>query len=213
MFTGIITEVGTIRTVTPLGGGIRITVDAPEISKELGVGDSVAMNGACQTAIQLGPGQFVVESVEETLSKTTLGGFKSGRRVNLELPLRVGDRLGGHIVQGHIDGVGTISGLNPMNTSTLLEITVPDDLMRYIIPIGSIAVDGISLTVASVRGRSATVAIIPHTLANTTLGEAKKGDQVNLEVDMIAKHIENLTLRPPKGIISRELLRSWGYET
>ncbi|MDH4069505.1 MAG: riboflavin synthase [Ignavibacteria bacterium] len=213
MFTGIISEVGTIRNVTPLGGGIRITVEAPETSAELAVGDSVALNGACQTVVRISSGQFEVESVEETLRKTTLGGFKAGTRVNLELPLRVGDRLGGHIVQGHVDGVGTIAAVNPMKTSTMFEVTIPDQLMRYIIPVGSIAIDGISLTVASAGKQSATVAIIPHTIANTTLSGTGKGDTVNVEVDMIAKYIENLTVKDPKRSLNSDLLRSWGYQT
>ena len=216
MFTGIITEMGTIVNVEDLGGGVRITVDAPESVLSLGPGDSIACNGACQTVVNKQGSQFSVEAVEETLKKTTLGSLTRGQRVNLELPLRLGDRLGGHMVQGHVDGVGHIARVNAIATSTLIDVELPPDLMGYVIPVGSIAIDGISLTVASVGRKSITVSIIPHTLEHTTLCDAKKGMAVNVECDLIGKYIQNLAARGKavdrQGIITTERLSEWGYD-
>jgi len=213
MFTGIITEIGTIEAVDNLGGGIRLAVLAPQTTPELGVGNSVSVSGACQTVIETRGSLFIVETVEETIKKTTFGRFERGYRVNLELPARLGDRLGGHLVQGHVDGVGHIRSMTPLKTSTLIRIAVPAPLMRYVIPVGSIAIDGVSLTVASLDGEHVTVSIIPHTLEHTTLGKVREGTPVNVECDLVGKYIEGLSGGRPPTTLTEERLRQWGYDT
>jgi riboflavin synthase len=215
VFTGIISEVGTVADVKRIGGGIRLSVDGRETAGSLRRGDSIAVNGVCQTVVALAGNAFTVEAVEETLSKTTMGDLRPGDRVNLESPLRVGDQLGGHFVQGHIDGVGVIRAVRPLSTSTLLEVEISEELVRYVIPIGSIALDGISLTVASLRANRVIVSIIPHTLKHTTLDAAAPETRVNVECDLLGKYIENLILHSkgvPSERINQEMLRRWGYE-
>ena len=214
MFTGLIQEVGTVKKLQKSGGGMKLTIDAPASSRELSVHDSVAVNGVCLTVISSGNGAFTCEAVEETLRKTTLGGLKSSSRVNLELALRMGDRLGGHFVQGHVDCVGTVVSLQAKASSWLVGIEFPRKFSRYIIPVGSIAVDGVSLTAASVEGNRFIVSLIGYTLENTTFKHVAKGRRVNLEFDMVGKYVQNLVQGgdTAKGGISREKLREWGYE-
>ncbi len=216
MFTGIISEVGSVATVSPMGGGVRISIQAPRSAAELHVGDSVSVSGACQTVVERADKLFTVEAVEETLKKTTLGRLRSGSRVNLELPVRLSDRLGGHLVQGHVDGVGEVRTVTKQATSWLVEVEFPPAFSRYVVPVGSIAVDGISLTVAATEGNRLTVSLIPHTLANTTLSAITRGDRVNLEFDLIGKYVEKLLRgeeaeKPGTGGITPEKLASWGY--
>lgn len=216
MFTGIIQEIGQIVDVTNVGGGRKITVYAPGSAVELKTGDSVAVNGVCLTVVSLREGTFSIEAVEETLKKTTLGKLRSRSRVNLELALKLGDRLGGHLVQGHVDGIGKIRSIVKKEFSSLYTIDIPASFSRYVIPVGSISVDGVSLTVASMDGSHIIVSIIPHTLEKTTFSDLKEGSEVNLEFDLIGKYVESLLTNPagPGSNTSlRERLGEWGYET
>lgn len=214
MFTGIITEIGKVDRVERLGGGVRLAVRAPQSALELRVNDSVSVNGACQTVVTMDRSLFRVEAVEETLLKTTLGELAAGSLVNLELPVRLSDRLGGHLVAGHVDCVGVIEEIVSQAGSQLIRISYPLEFSRYLIPVGSIAVDGISLTVARLEGSTFTVSVIPHTLEHTTLGIARKGSRVNLEFDMVGKYIERLVVEGKANVgtegITPEKLARWG---
>ena len=174
--------------------GVRLAVEtalAPEIAE----GDSVAVNGVCLTATAIADGRFTADVMHETLRRSSLAGVAEGAEVNLELPLRASDRLGGHVVQGHVDGLGTIRDVREDGFSRLVEIAAPAETLRYVVEKGSIAVDGISLTVASVTADTFTVALIPETLERTNLGAAAPGQPVNLEVDVLAKYVEKLVTR------------------
>ncbi len=191
MFTGIVEERGRVRSITSNEGGARLVVDARTVIEDAGLGDSIAVNGCCLTVVELGEGWFAADAVTETLTRTAIGELVEGDPVNLERPLRLADRLGGHLVQGHVDGVGTVTGREPLpDGSTLVEVAAPPPVLRYIVEKGSITVDGISLTVTHVDGGSFAFAAIPHTLAVTTLGDRGVGAAVNLEVDMVAKYVE-----------------------
>ncbi len=213
MFTGIITEIGTVAEVKAKGKGMRLVVSAPESARDLHVNDSVSVSGVCQTVIGVSGGRFEVEAVEETLKKTTLGSLKQGSSVNLELPVRLNDRLGGHLVQGHVDCVGRVTSLVKQTNSWLITIAFPAEFSRSIVPVGSIAVDGISLTVASLGKTEFTVSIIPHTLEKTTIASLHEGSEVNLEFDIIGKYIERLLEGEKRGSqIDADKLRRWGYD-
>ena len=174
--------------------GARVRIETPLVA-ELQAGDSIAINGVCLSAVALEDGSFLADAMNETLSRTSLGQLAPGAEVNLELPLRAGDRLGGHMVQGHVDGVGRIATITEDGFARRVEIEAPDQVLRYVIEKGSIAVDGVSLTVAAVLSRSFNVSLIPETLQRTNLGRAAVGDTVNLEVDMLAKYVEKLIRR------------------
>ncbi len=191
MFTGLIQEVGTIVSVSSNAEGKEFFIKAPKLIKEIKIDDSVATNGCCLTATQIKGDTFKVQAVHMTLEKTSVGGLKSGDKVNLELSLRAQDRMGGHFVQGHVNALGKIKQIKTMGENWEIEVSFPADLRKYMISEGSVAIDGISLTIAKLTADSLTVAIIPHTLEKTTLGTKKVGDHLNLEVDMIAKYIEN----------------------
>jgi riboflavin synthase len=196
MFTGIVTALGTVRAIDPIGAGIdmRLVVGAPwPDTARIPIGASIACSGCCLTAIEVGADWFAVTASAETLSKTTLGRWVVGSRVNLERPLRVGDELGGHIVAGHCDGVGEVVSATPDHGSTRWVFRVPDPLARYIAPKGSVAVDGVSLTVNEVDGALFGVNIIPHTAAVTTFGALAAGDAVNIEIDTVARYVARLT--------------------
>jgi riboflavin synthase len=202
MFTGIVEELGTVRAFVPVAGptigGARIEVAAGDVLSDAELGSSIAVNGCCLTVVELGddgasPGWFAADVVPETLARTALGSIVPGDRVNLERPVRLADRLGGHLVQGHVDGVGTVLTRDAAaDGSTRMTFAAPEPLMRHIIEKGSIAVDGISLTVAALGPDRFEVAVIPHTLANTTLGPKPPGEFVNLETDVLAKYVERL---------------------
>jgi len=195
MFTGIVEGTGTVVTLARPradGGAARLQVDAPWLAGELAVGDSVAVDGCCLTVVASGPTQFAADVVAETLRRTALGRLAAGARVNLERPLALGGRLGGHLVQGHVDGVGRVLGRSSAGQGEEVRVELPADLARYVVEKGSIAVDGVSLTVAGVGQRWFAVALVPHTLATTTLGERAPGDPVHLEVDVVAKYVERL---------------------
>jgi riboflavin synthase len=192
MFTGLVEEIGSIAAIAPADGGLRVAIRASVVRDGLAIGDSVAINGACLTAVELHPDGFVIDAVAETLRRTTLGDAQPGDRVNLERALAFGARVGGHLVQGHIDGTGTVVGATPDGDGRILRIDADPALMRYVVEKGSIAVDGVSLTVAARDDTGLTIALIPHTLAATTLGAERVGSRVNLEVDLVAKYIEAL---------------------
>ena len=191
MFTGIVKDVGKIAGIRSQGSGLRITVrysNEREFS-DLAIDESVAINGVCQTVVALGDKTFDVDTIEETLKKTTLGFFAAGFPVNLERALRPSDRLGGHFMQGHVDCVGTVLGVYDLGGSREIRIGFPEEFQPFIVPVGSIAIDGISLTVANIKENSFTVAIIPYTFENTTINNLKEGDRVNLEFDILGKYI------------------------
>lgn len=183
MFTGIVEELGRLRS----RDGGRFVFEASRVLDDSAIGDSIAHNGCCLTIVELGEGWYAIDAVEETLTRTNLDDLRPGDVVNLERPVRIGGRLDGHIVQGHVDGVGVISSAAPD-----LRVTAPLELLAYVVPKGSITVDGCSLTVVAVTGDGFTVAVIPHTAQVTTLGRKKVGDRVNLEVDIVAKYVERL---------------------
>ena len=188
MFTGLIQ--GTARVASLDDGRLRL-----EAGLELADGDSVAVNGVCLTATGVGDGGFDADVMPETLRRTSLGALRPGDHVNVELPLRPSDRLGGHMVQGHVDGTGTIDSLTDEGFARLVRVSAPAELLRYVVEKGSIAVDGVSLTVFGVEDDAFTVSLIPETLERTTLGRAEPGRTVNLEVDVLAKYVEKLVAR------------------
>ena len=194
MFTGLVVGTGRVAAVDRSESGARIAIETPLVA-ELQTGDSIAVNGVCLSATSLHNGTFLADAMNETLSRTSLGGLAPGAEVNLELPLRAGDRLGGHMVQGHVDGLGRIERITEDGFARRVRVEAPADLLRYVIEKGSIAVDGVSLTVTDVDSRSFTVSLIPDTLQRTNLGRAAVGDRVNLEVDVLAKYVEKLTRR------------------
>lgn len=194
MFTGLVSELGTVGGVERSGAGARITVDAG-LSSELREGDSVAVNGVCLTAAAVGDGSFGADVMAETLRRSSLDGIEAGARVNLELPLRPADRLGGHVVQGHVDGTGAVAEVRADGLARLVRIAADPALLRHVVEKGSIAVDGVSLTVAALGEGDFTVSLIPETLRRTTLGAAEPGRRVNLETDVLAKYVERLVTR------------------
>ena len=213
MFTGLVEELGRVRRVERRGEFQRLEIAASTVLSDLAIGDSINIDGVCQTAVAIDDGGFSVETVAETLARTTLGGLQVGREVNLERALRADQRLGGHMVLGHVDGVGRIRHLANKDHEWRVEIETPAELSRYIAAKGSIAVDGISLTVGGVEVGVFTVAIIPHTFDNTTLSHRRVGDSVNLEVDVIARYVERMLggVAPPAEGLSFEKLRDMGY--
>jgi riboflavin synthase len=191
VFTGLIADVGAVAAVDSTPDGVRLTLETA-LAGELGEGDSVAVSGVCLTATAIDGGRFAADLTRETLRCSTLDAVRAGTRVNLELPLRATDRLGGHIVQGHVDGVGTVAGVREDGAARVVTIAAGPDVMRYVVAKGSIAVDGISLTVARLDDDGFDVALIPETLQRTTLGASAPGTWVNLEVDVLAKYVERL---------------------
>ncbi|HUZ64093.1 MAG TPA: riboflavin synthase [Acetobacteraceae bacterium] len=200
MFTGIITGLGTVATIAPIGEGsdMRLTIAAPRDNRawrgleDVAIGASIACSGCCLTVVELDGERFAVDVSAETLSKTTLGAWRAGQRINLERALRMGDELGGHIVSGHVDGIATVVSATPQNGSVRWQFQVPAALARFIAPKGSIAVDGVSLTVNEAGDDSFGVNIIPHTAAATTFGTLAPGDAVNIEIDMLARYVARL---------------------
>ena len=191
MFTGLVADLGTVSDVVATPDGVRLQV-ATSLAAELSEGDSVAVNGVCLTAVSANAQAFTAEVMNETLRRSSLAEVAAGRRVNLELPLRAQDRLGGHVVQGHVDGVGAVSGVEDDGFARVVTIDAPPELLRYVVEKGSIAVDGVSLTVSSVSPDTFAVSLIPETLERTNLGAAAPGTPVNLEVDVLAKYVEKL---------------------
>ena len=196
MFTGLVQGVGSVSGIERSDEGTRLTIAAPLVS-ELNAGDSLAINGVCLTAVALDGGSFVADAMNETLARSSLRDLALGSSVNLELPLRATDRLGGHVVQGHVDGVGTVDEVSEDGFARRVRVEAPADVLRYVVEKGSIAVDGVSLTVTAVDDRSFTVSLIPETLQRTTLGGVDAGTRVNLEVDVLAKYVEKLMVVSP----------------
>jgi riboflavin synthase len=191
VFTGLIADLGSVLAVERDGGGATLRVRTP-LAAGLAPGDSIAVNGVCLSATRVADSQFEAQAIPETLARTTLGALAPGDHVNLELPLRADGRLGGHIVQGHVDGVGTLAGVHEQGHSRVLAIDAPAALLALVVEKGSIAIDGVSLTVSALRPSGFEVSLIPETLARTTLGHTLVGQPVNLEVDIIAKHVQRL---------------------
>jgi len=199
MFTGIVEYQGGVVRLMRRGGGARLEVRAPEIVGELQIGDSVAVNGACVTVTERNTEAFACDLVPETVARTNLGILEVGEEVNLERPVRAADRLGGHIVQGHVDAVGLVRSRRRVGAQEVLEVTVPFELTRYLAPQGSVALDGVSLTVVAVDRDRFRVALIPHTVSVTTLGRKGQGASVNVEVDVISKYVErHMAARSPR---------------
>ena len=197
MFTGIVEELGVVAALEDQGDAVRLTVRGPHVTADAGLGDSVAVNGCCLTVARRDGDTFTADVMRETLDKTSLGALEPGAPVNLERAVTATTRLGGHIVQGHVDGTGSVVRRRPSEHWEVVEVSLPDALSRYLVPKGSVAVDGVSLTVVDVGDGSFTVSLIPETLARTTLGAKQPGDPVNLEVDVVAKYVERLLAPRP----------------
>jgi riboflavin synthase len=192
VFTGLVAGLGSVEAVDRSDDGVRLTVAVDGLAAEVAEGDSIAVNGVCLTAVEVADGTIAADVMNETLARSSLRDVGVGSRVNLELPLRATDRLGGHVVQGHVDAVGTVEEVADDGFARRVSIAAPAGVLRYVVEKGSIAVDGVSLTVAAVDDRSFTVSLIPETLQRTNLGSAKPGTTVNLEVDLFAKYVEKL---------------------
>jgi riboflavin synthase len=195
MFTGIVEERGRVRTIEPGPAGTRLAVDCWTVAEDAAPGASIAVNGVCLTVLARDGSGLLFDLVAETLERSTLADLRTGDPVNLERPVTLMTRLGGHLVQGHVDGVGTIRSLGQEGDSATMTVALPDGLDRYLVEKGSIAVDGVSLTVAALEDSEFTVALVPYTLAQTTLGARRIGDRLNLEVDVVSKYVEKLVRR------------------
>lgn len=192
MFTGLVAELGTVQRLARQGNSYHLTVGAKKVLENLKIGDSVAVNGACLTVVRMDDSGFTADVMPETVRLTNIGSLQPGSRVNLERTLRLCDGLDGHIVSGHVEGLGTISEQRPEGIAVVVTISTPPELLKYIIKKGSIAIDGISLTVTEVTDTSFSVSLIPHTAKETTLGLKKVGDSVNLETDILGKYVERM---------------------
>jgi riboflavin synthase len=218
VFTGIVEEVGTIAALEPLGNGVSITVHAQAVLDGLRLGDSIAVDGPCQTVTAITDEGFNVQAIATTLGRTTFGAFRVGQRVNLERALAFGARLGGHLVQGHVDGVGKVLRIEPRDELTLIDFTLPDEVVAVTVLHGSITLNGISLTVNDLPAPGVCqVSIIPFTWEHTAIGELREGDGVNVEGDMIGKFVRNLLGAPAQGggsghIGPEHVRKAWGYQ-
>lgn len=218
MFTGIVEEIGTVAAVEPLGNGVAIRIGASLVLEGLGLGDSISIDGACQTVTSIVSGGFAVQAIATTLQRTTFGGYQPGRRVNLERALAFGARLGGHLVSGHVDGVGRVLRIQPREELTLIDFSLPDEVVGVTVLHGSITLNGISLTVNDLPAPGVCqVSIIPFTWEHTAIGDLRQGDGVNVEGDMIGKFVRNLLGAPAQaggsGPAGREhVLKAWGYQ-
>jgi riboflavin synthase len=213
MFTGIIEEIGKIAKTNPIAGGLSIKIEASKILDETKVNDSICIDGVCLTVTNLDESGFWVDAVGATLEKTTFTSIKSSSLVNLERSVRLNDRLGGHLVQGHVNGIGTISEIKKLGENYLLNIDVPENLERYLIKEGSIAINGISLTIANLNKNIVSISVIPHTWQNTNLKFKKINDKVNVEIDVLAKYVERLLTKNDTAgkNITENWLKEIGY--
>jgi riboflavin synthase len=191
MFTGLIADVGSVTALERNGAGATLEIGT-RLARELGMGDSIAVNGVCLTVTEIHDQSFRAEAMTETLARSSLGALEVGAKVNLELPLRAGERLGGHIVQGHVDGTGKVSAIREEGIARILEIQIDPQLERYMVEKGSVAIDGVSLTVSALSERGLAVSLIPETLKRTNLGQISEGALLNIEVDILAKQVERL---------------------
>lgn len=215
MFSGIVEEVGVVESAADQGGGRELVIAATKVLEDLKVSDSINIDGACQTVVELGRGVFKVQTIATTLSRTTFGEFRRGRKVNLERSIAAGQRFGGHFVQGHVDGVGVVTSFKRQGEMWLVRFTLPATVEPFTILHGSIAVDGVSLTVNSLpEAGNAEVALIPYTYEHTSLARLAPGTRVNLEADMIGKYVARVVLQAGRGSGSVDLqaqLAEWGY--
>lgn len=216
MFTGIVETVGRVAEVTPAGQAVRLVISAPELFADVALGESIAVNGVCLTVAGISPRGVRFDVVPETVQRTDLRELRPGDRVNLERALRPGDRLGGHFVQGHVDAVGTVRSIERAGAAYLLRVQAPPAVTDYLVEKGSVAIDGVSLTVVDVDAEGFSVALIPHTLATTTLGQRQPGDRVNLEADILGKYVARqlrlrTAARPPAEEPLLRLLQEEGY--
>ncbi|MCF7885875.1 MAG: riboflavin synthase [Candidatus Marinimicrobia bacterium] len=211
MFTGIIEEVGNVCDIKKFSGGEKITITAEKVIVDIEIGDSIAINGVCLSVTELYDDGFQAQAVQETLDKSNLQDIKKNELVNLERPLSVNDRFDGHIVQGHVDGTGTFISKTEQGKSAIIKIKMPQNLLKYVVKKGSIAINGVSLTVADIKSKVISIAVIPITLQDTNLGLLNNGDAVNIEVDILAKYIER-NMRTASGIKDiKENMKKWGY--
>ncbi len=210
MFTGLIEEIGTLKSIKRSSKSARLTIAAQKVLEETRIGDSISCDGICLTVTDMNDASFTVDTMHETLERSTFAAARPGGKVNLERALKASDRLGGHIVAGHVDGTGRINAVWKDDIASWVEIETEEALMRYIVDKGSIAVDGISLTVAEAKASSFTVSIIPHTKDETTLLSKRQGDYVNLECDIVGKYVERL-VKPYKGSTLDQTLKKHGY--
>jgi len=211
MFTGIVSKTGRVVSVSHSGGAARVEINAPGFWDDLSLGDSVAVDGVCLTVIEIADGMAAFDVSRETLQRSVMGEYAQGTEVNLEKALLPTDRLGGHFVQGHVDGVGRYIGKTVSGENIELEFEIPADLTKYVVRKGSISINGISLTAARLDGARVTIAVIPHTIEITSLSRLKPGDKVNIECDVIAKYIEKLILSDESKGISVEFLKEKGF--
>lgn len=223
MFTGLVEETGQVRSVRRAGRSLHLTVGARTVLEGLRLGDSVAVNGVCLTVVRFDGDSFTVDVMPETFQRTSLGALTPGSLVNLERAMALGNRFGGHIMQGHVDGMGTIAALEQDEIAVRMTVAAPPELLRYVVPKGSIAIDGISLTVVDVSQDRFQVSLIPHTLAATNLRQRRVGDRVNLEADVLAKYVERLlawrlppeqsgaATRPGSAGLTEAFLREHGF--
>jgi len=208
MFTGIIEEIGKIEKITPIAGGITIKIKAEKILEDVAVNDSICIDGVCLTVTKKDNETFWADAVGATLEKTTFIKIKADTSVNLERSVKLSDRLGGHLVQGHVNGVGTITEITKLGENYLLKIFIPDELDKYLIKEGSIAINGISLTIADLKSNEIPISIIPHTWQNTNLKDKKVNDKVNVEIDILAKYVEKL-LTKVNNSSNKNITENW----
>lgn len=214
MFTGIIEEIGTIEKVSPISGGISLTIRAKKIIEDIAVNDSVCIDGVCLTVTKSDKSSFWVDAVGATLEKSTFNKVKADTSVNLERSVRLSDRLGGHLVQGHINGIGILSEIKKLGENYLVKIIIPEELERYLVKEGSIAINGISLTIAELNKNEISISVIPHTWQNTNLKDKKVNEKVNVEIDILAKYVEKLLAKNnnnPDKNITEGWLKELGY--
>jgi riboflavin synthase len=214
MFTGIIEEIGIVEKITPISGGITIKIKAEKILGDIAVNDSVCIDGVCLTVIKFDKNSFWADAVGATLEKTTFKKVKAETIINLERSVKLSDRLGGHLVQGHVNGIGTISEIKKLGENYLVKILIPDELEKYLIKEGSIAINGISLTIADLDSNEISISVIPHTWQNTNLKNKKVNEKVNVEIDILAKYVEKLLAKNrnnPDTNITEGWLKELGY--
>jgi len=212
MFTGLVEEVGNVVKVKRSGASSRLTIAANLVLQDMKIDDSICVDGVCLTAVVIADNSFEIEAVDETLRKTNLGSLNIGKRVNLERCLRPSDRFGGHIVQGHVDSSATITARQSQDSGRLLTIKIPPQISKYVISEGSVAINGVSLTVARKEENQIVIALIPHTLGKTNLGNLNIGDSVNIEVDLIGKYVESLLTAPSANKLTETWIKQLGYE-
>jgi len=200
MFTGLVEEKGKLVSKTPIGDGLRLSFKAKKITDDLKIGDSVACNGVCLTVVEFKDDTFSIDAIEETLKKSNLGNLEIGHDVNFERPLKAEMRLGGHFVLGHVDTTGKVENIKELSTSHFMKVSFPEKFGKYLIPVGSIAIDGVSMTVAELEKDNFSIGIIPHTWEKTVFSDKKIGDTVNLEFDVLGKYIVKLTEQDSEGV-------------